>query len=731
MIHIRGIWNKLQSNPSPPDHVPWWVIQIRFPPTTQLALVAVLYTFLTVVWTWPMASSFRTAILATPANADNPDTIQAVWVNWYLLNRWISHFPLLSTDVFYPLQINMTYQSFGFSQFLLALPITTLFGPIAGANSIIALSFIIAAIAIYVMAWSFSKRPFLSFVSGWIFVITPAHMANIELSSFRNSGIHWLAILHLLLLIWIHKPTIYRSIGISIFLVLVSFVSGYFGLFSGLYTSLFIIFTTYQFRSLPIFKTFLPQLLIILGIWGSIMYAMLNIPGATYTPPTSQTHLKQSELYTHERAELRDWQRRQSLHISSFSLVDFVTPQKSHPLRRLFGSDEFFPYQSPLNGYLGIPILLMLAYTWWKWKTTRPLLIFVVFLLSLSMGISLRVWYTQPFPSLPGTFWLLDTVSFFRNATRPALLILWAWIPIVFVIVYCLNHSSNVFTLIFFLCCLIDFWPPSWQMVPIRADNSAKMLSQRPNAGAILTLPYNRNDDHPLINQMCHGHPIAGGYLSRTPNFPTPMYGSVQKLPKMNDIFYYEPAQELANMGIRTVVLNQSEQEDTYIHLIKSGARLVGTYDSQRILSMPTPAHASLSPRYGWQDPENDGERTWRWAKSINSVSLIADRDQIITLRFAVSHLNTDYDVRWYVNGKDMGTLEVPKLGSTLTKQTIFMANAGMNTIEFISQPPINISADDIALTFTEFRILKVNEVFNARTISTPPPMTLRIGCPS
>lgn len=730
MNRIHSIWNTLKMKHSPSDEMPWWIIPIQFPPAKQLVLVTIAYMFLTLLWTWPMAYSFQTAILSTPANANNPDTIQAVWVNWYLFNRWLSQFPLFSTDIFYPLQVNMTYQSFGLSQFLIALPITTLFGPIAGANAVIALSFIVAAFAIYIMAWSYSKNPFVSFVSGCLFAITPAHMANIELSSFRNSGIHWLAILHLLLLIWMNKPTIFRSIGISIFLVFTSFVSGYFGLFSGLYTGLFTVFTIYQARSTYIFKHISPQLLMVLGLWGSVMYAILAIPGVRYTPYTDQTYLEQSELYVHDRAELRDWQRRQSLHISSFSLVDFVTPQKSHPLRQLFGTPQDFPFQSPLNGYLGIPIVLLLIHTWWKQKTARPLIIFVVFLLSLSMGISLRVWYTQPFPSLPGTFWLLDTVSFFRNATRPALLILWAWIPIIFVIVYRLQNSSNMFVLIFFIACLIDFRPPNWQMVSAKADKSANILAQQPNAGAVLMLPYDRNDDRPLINQMCHGHPISGGYLSRTPNFPTPMYGIIRELPYQADIFDHQPSQELANMGIRTVVLNQHAPQYAYANLLNSGAQLVGTYDSQQILSIPSAVHATLIPRYGWQIPENNGQKTWRWAQSTSSVSLIADRDQIVTLRFAVSHFSHNQNVRWYVNGRDMGTLEVPKLGSTLTKQVVFFANAGMNTIEFISPLPATMSEHDIALTFTEFRLTKVNEVINARTIPIPTQMSLRLGCP-
>jgi len=730
MKHIRSIWDRLLFKYSRSDETPWWLFRIQFPPAKQLVWVTVAYIFLTVLWTYPMISSFQTAILATPANANNPDTLQAVWVNWYLFNRWFSHFPILSTDIFYPLQINMTYQSFGFSQFLIALPITTLFGPIAGANIVISFSFIVAAVAMFIIVWSYSKRTFLSFVGGWIFVITPAHMANIELSSFRNSGIHWLAILQLFLLIWVYKPTIFRSVGIGVFLIFVSFVSGYFGLFSGLYTSLFAVFAIQQTRSMHFLKQLLPHLFIIFALWGGSMYALLAIPGATYTPLTDQTHLKQSELYVHDRAELRDWQRRQSLYISSFSLTDFVTPQKSHPLRQLFGTGQEFPYQSPLNGYIGIPILILIIYTWWRWKTPRPLILFVVFLLSLSMGISMRIWYTQSFPGLPGTFWLLDAFSFFRNATRPALLILWAWIPLTFVIVYGLYHSPRGFTFLFFICCLIDFWPPKWQMVPVQADSSATILAQHQNAGAILTLPYNRNDDRPLVNQMCHGHPIAGGYLSRTPNFPTPMYGSIQQLPEQKDIFDYQPAQELANMGIRTVVLNQHEQQDTYNSLLNSGARLMGTYGSQHILSMPIPAHATLSPRYGWREPESDSQRTWRWAQSTSSVSLIADRDQIVTLRFAVSHFSQDQNVRWYVNGKDMGILEVPKLGSTLTKQVVFLTNAGMNTIEFISQPPVALTEDDIALTFTEFHITDVSEVFNARTITTPPQMPLRVGCP-
>lgn len=82
--------------------------------------------------------------------------------------------------------------------------------------------------------------------------------------------------------------------------------------------------------------------------------------------------------------------------------------------------------------------------------------------------------------------------------------------------------------------------------------------------GAVLELPPRTNDSRAMLNQVCHGRPLAGGYLARTPDYP-PINGAsaTQRLwaaeAEQPDIFAHQPAAELAALGVRFVTLSTDQ----------------------------------------------------------------------------------------------------------------------------------------------------------------------------
>ena len=106
------------------------------------------------VWTWPLVRYFGdvaiqglAAVLKTLV-----DIAQNSWNIWQFRLHWADgSWPLTTDRIFYPQRINLTYQTYGLPNLLVAAPIAALFGELTALNVLVVLGFVGGAVAMYAL----------------------------------------------------------------------------------------------------------------------------------------------------------------------------------------------------------------------------------------------------------------------------------------------------------------------------------------------------------------------------------------------------------------------------------------------------------------------------------------------------------------------------------------------------------------------------------------------------
>jgi hypothetical protein len=385
------------------------------------------------------------------------------------------------------------------------------------------------------------------------FVLTPAHLKNVEWAADENAALHWLVLVHLVGVWWLRRPDVRRSAALVGTMIVVSLSSGYFGLFGMVYLSLMAGISLWV-RPTRAWRSVVALWYVIVGtVWAGIMAVLSS--DLTNPLRLAGMYWDATQLTLNGGKGLADWVMRQTTWLHVVSFADLVTPLANHPLWGALPLIANRSYPSEMGGYLGVVCIGVFIWTLYAQPQTRAVGAWVGVLMVLSCGLDVKLWYDQSFPALPGLFWGFDVVGVFRNALRPGLFLLYAWIPLLLVISYGLTQITRRWLLV--LSCvvmMIDFLPPGWVVTPMRATAMAKLIPHDGSAGAVLTLPFKKNDQQPLIDQMCHLRPIVTGYLARTPIYPLEWSALTQPADHTRLVLPYAGVTALQNMGIRYVV---------------------------------------------------------------------------------------------------------------------------------------------------------------------------------
>jgi hypothetical protein len=87
------------------------------------------YSFLGVILTWPLTLNLTRGVIGA---VDGVDAYQNAWNLWWIASAITSlQNPFFSPLLFYPDGVDLFWQPIGFSQGILALPVTLTLGPIA------------------------------------------------------------------------------------------------------------------------------------------------------------------------------------------------------------------------------------------------------------------------------------------------------------------------------------------------------------------------------------------------------------------------------------------------------------------------------------------------------------------------------------------------------------------------------------------------------------------------
>ncbi|MFQ3633772.1 hypothetical protein [Roseiflexus sp.] len=208
----------------------------RLPATGALPhLIALaLYTLLGVTLTWPLAMHLTSGVIGA---VDGVDAYQNAWNLWWTARALVSlHNPFFSPLLFYPDGIDLFWQTLGFSQGVLALPVTLTLGPVAAVNWVVLTSFTIGGYATFLLARRVTGHDAAALVAGATFVCSPYHMEKVIDGNLEVAPVHWLPVYALTLLQLLEHPSRRRALVAGIALVWVSLGSWYYGLFALLFT---------------------------------------------------------------------------------------------------------------------------------------------------------------------------------------------------------------------------------------------------------------------------------------------------------------------------------------------------------------------------------------------------------------------------------------------------------------------------------------------------------------
>ena len=149
---------------------------IRF----HLIAVAV-YSFLGVILTWPLTLNLTRGVIGRYSGTDAYQTVWNLWWTAYAVTSLQN--PFFSPLLFYPDGIDLFWQPIGFSQGILALPVTLTLGPIAAVNWVVLTSFTIGGYATFVFTRRMTGDEIAALVAGATFVCSPYYSVK------RDTGI--------------------------------------------------------------------------------------------------------------------------------------------------------------------------------------------------------------------------------------------------------------------------------------------------------------------------------------------------------------------------------------------------------------------------------------------------------------------------------------------------------------------------------------------------------------
>lgn len=197
-------------------------------------IALVVYSFLGVILTWPLTLNLTRGVIGA---VDGVDAYQNVWNLWWIAYAiTLLRHPFFSPLLFYPDGVDLFWQPIGFSQGILALPVTLTLGPIAAMNWVVLTSFTIGGYATFLFTRRITGDEIAALVAGTTFVCSPYHMEKVIDGNLEVAAVHWLPWYAYALLLLLERPSWRRSLATGAMLVWVGLGSWYYGLFAVLYT---------------------------------------------------------------------------------------------------------------------------------------------------------------------------------------------------------------------------------------------------------------------------------------------------------------------------------------------------------------------------------------------------------------------------------------------------------------------------------------------------------------
>ena len=667
------------------------------------------YMALGVLTTWPLAARMGTHVIQRgPALVDAG---QGVWNMWWVRAALLSgQNPYLTGHIFYPERVNLFWQTLSLPNALLTLPALLPAGPVAAANLLILLSFGLGGYALYRLALAVSGDRTGALIAGAAFVCAPFHMQMILGGPLEIIAVHWIPLYLLLLLRALHRPGVARALAAAAGLLLTSLASQYYGLYCAIYSAFHILLAALLASERPpgsAHAGLAPRLrllgvgLLVALVWAGTLLLFTGSPD------------------TVGAAAPEDWLERQLYH--SVALVDFLAPNVLHPLWGAAVASwlgRLHPFGVEAGALPGVTLaLLALAGLRRFWARAWPWLALALLAALCAMGPQLQITNTPT--GVPLLFSLFDLAGPFKNSSRPAYFVPVMLVPVCVLAAFgtaalrrgVSGWPGRLIPTGVGLLVLGELLVGAWPLLPVRPAAFAAALEAQP-PGAVLELPPQNDRSQYMVNQICHGRPLAGGYLARTPDYPAAAFPStMQRLweaaPPAVDIFPVPPEAELSALGIRYVVLHPDAMTGRHAEAIRAtlaqmphAARLPSQNAEVYLIDAAPPAALAL-PGAGWHPVEQEAGRTWRWIGAEAELRLLARTPVRAMLRLRAAALARERPLRLELDGQRLAELRVPPGPPEQELALPLDLRPGLHTLRLLSPADPVADGRHLSLLFT------------------------------
>lgn len=635
-----------------------------------------IYTLLGILLTWPLALNLTSGVIGAVGGVD---AYQNAWNLWWVARALTSlRNPFYSPLLFYPDGVDLFWQPIGFSQGVLALPVTLTLGPVAAVNWIVLTSFTIGGYATFLFTRRVTGNAAAALIAGATFICSPYHMEKIIDGNLEVAAIHWLPFYAYALFLLLDSPSWRRALAAGALLIWVSLGSWYYGLFAAITTACAASIWAYGVirtsASAQRLRCGLQQ--IAWGVAPLIIWALALTPSlfALLTAGVDETL----------------WDMRQVQRERAADLIDVVLPNPVHPgwgpaIRAW--RNQIYPNAVIWNvalGWVALSLGLLGAFAArhfsWRWS----LLALACLIFALGPELKIAGWHT----GLPLPYALIQDMPVIRSGQRPNHMAVMVSLSLSvlaahgFIVLQqrLIQRASTVhvwsmaLALIVFVAA-IDGYAGPHTLVERRIHPFYTQLTAPDGALIPLPLYLNVNRSENMTAQMGHGRPIIGGYVARPPAYSftqyTPgireiRYGEVERQDVVSPGWPESARRALAAYHFRYITMDLQSGADDYFARVRSLLAEMGiaapVFADETLEVYAVPDSWQVTPivylEDGWQPLErqpdrmaftsaarhegrHDSERTdkgfHRWGGADNAIMLVNPYDSPIYVKLALT----------------------------------------------------------------------------------------------
>lgn len=670
---------------------------------------------------------FATAIPGGPVA--QVDGWQNVWNLWWVQRALASaQNPFVTPLLFYPQGVSLYLQTLGITNGILVLPITALWGPVAGYNAALLLALTLTGLAGYALALHVSGDKRAAFLAGLLFTLAPSHLTRVWDGQLELASLQWAALYLLCLLRALEAGRRRDAILAGVLLALTGLTSWYALLFMALMSlGLVLLWAPSSAHPRPLRARGLGGT----GLRGLIGQAALVAGTAAVLllpviVPAIASATRQGAVARPEPDELL---------ARSANLLDFWLPSYLHPLwgEAIFArvGPAWHNFSGDWNAALSYSVLALAALgAVTRWRESWRWLVLAGGALLFALGSELQIggWRT----GVPLPYALLNLLPGLSLGRRPGLFVAAATLALIPPSALGLSslgaliqrRGRPLLWAIPLLLMAIELLPRPWPLLPAAMHPAYQTLAG--GSGAVLEVPpaaYKYVE--PQRAQLVHGRPILGGYLARSPSYPWPnLMPAVRPLWKMRpepaDPFVAGsdgPLAALHSYGISTVLVRWDQIEPERRAAVREALAqaLPGVSPSYADATLAVYQVPDVAPGLiaalagdGWQRPEGDGARRWRWMGEVGDLVLINPNDvpQQMVLRLAAHSFQRPRVVQLTLDGAPAGTWEVGLDRSAVTLHLWLTPGAHRLTLQApADREPIANSARLLSIALDEARL--------------------------